>query len=138
MKTALESFAGLIALTVWADGEYDELERQTAEDIAEAFDLNTSDFCSAVEKAVREIVPMNETEANGYLEKTAAEIVEDERGPVFEAVLEMALSDGILTEEETNNILSISDAMGMDRAFAVMLLCDLIKTDPDIEILINE
>ena len=81
---------------------------------------------------------MNETEANGYLEKAAAEIVEDERGPVFEAVLEMALSDGILTEEETNNILSISDAMGMDRAFAVMLLCDLIKTDPDIEILINE
>lgn len=137
MKTSLESFAKLIALTVWADGEYDELEKQTVEDVAEAFELDNSDFCALVEKAVNEIIPMNETEVNKYLYNTASEIVEDEKGPIFEAVLEMALSDGVLTEEETNNLLSISDAMSLDRAYAVMLLCDFIKSDPDIEILIN-
>lgn len=134
MKSNLEAFAKLIATTIWTDGEYDELEKEIVEEIAEAFELDIPKFKAAVEKAVNEIAGMDEAAVNKCLKTTAAEIAKEERGQVFEAVLEISLADQILTEEETENILSISDAMGINRAYAVMLLCDMIKDEPEIEI----
>lgn len=134
MKSNIEAFARLIATTIWTDGEYDDLEKEIVEEIAEAFELDIPKFKAAVEKAVNEIAGMDDAEVNNCLKTTADEIVKEERGQVFEAVLEISLADQMLTEEETENILSISDAMGIDRAYAVMLLCDMIKDEPDIEI----
>lgn len=137
MKSNIEAFARLIATTIWTDGEYDDLEKEIVEEIAEAFELDIPKFKAAVEKAVNEIAGMDDAEVNNCLKTTADEIVKEERGQVFEAVLEISLADQMLTEEETENILSISDAMGIDRAYAVMLLCDMIKDDPDIEIIFD-
>lgn len=137
MKSNIEAFAKLIATIIWTDGEYDDLEKEIVEEIAEAFGLDTEKFKTAVEKAVYEIAEMNEVEVNNCLKKTAAEIAKEERGQVFEAALEISLADQILTEEETENILSISDAMDMSRAYAVTLLCDMIKDEPDIEIIFD-
>ena len=134
MKTNLDAFARLIAIVIWADGEYDELEKDIVGEIAEAFELDAKAFETAVDKAVEEFAKMGEKEMDACLDKAAAGIAKEEAGPVFEAVLEMALADRVLTEDETNNILSISDALGLDRAKAVMLLCDMIKDEEDIEI----
>lgn len=134
MKSNIEAFARLIATTIWTDGEYDDLEKEIVEEIAEAFELDIPKFKAAVEKAVNEIAGMDDAEVNNCLKTTADDIVKEERGQVFEAILEISLADQMLTEEETENILSISDAMGIDRAYAVMLLCDMIKDEPDIEI----
>ena len=80
---------------------------------------------------------MNEEQINTFLEKAAADIDDDEIGEVFEAVLQMVLADGVLGEGEVNNLLAIADALGMEPAQAVMLLCDMVKTEPDLEVEVN-
>ena len=136
MKSSLEAVANLIGFAIWADGVYDETEKETVEEIADAFDFNSIKFKMAVDVALSRINPMNEEQINTFLEKAAADI-DDEIGEVFEAVLQMVLADGVLGEGEVNNLLAIADALGMEPAQAVMLLCDMVKTEPDLEVEVN-
>lgn len=138
MKSSLESVANFIGFVVWADGEYDESEKETTQEIAEAFGFNTIKFNMAVDVAITRILKMNEEEVNTFLTKAAADIPDDEIGQVFEAVLQMALCDGVLGEDETNNILAIGDALGMDAAQSVLLLCDMVKDEPDLKVVVND
>ncbi len=137
MKSSLEAVANFIGFAIWADGVYDETEKETVEEIADAFDFNSIKFKMAVDVALSRINPMNEEQINTFLEKAAADIDDDEIGEVFEAVLQMVLADGVLGEGEVNNLLAIADALGMEPAQAVMLLCDMVKTEPDLEVEVN-
>lgn len=137
MKSSLEAVANFIGFVIWADGVYDETEKETVEEIADAFDFNSIKFKMAVDVALSRINPMNEEQINTFLEKAAADIDDDEIGEVFEAVLQMVLADGVLGEGEVNNLLAIADALGMEPAQAVMLLCDMVKTEPDLEVEVN-
>lgn len=49
----------------------------------------------------------------------------------------MVLADGVLAEGEVNNLLAIADALGMEPAQAVMLLCDMVKTEPELDVEVN-
>ena len=44
MKTKPNTLASLLAACIWADGEYSEVERTTADEIADAFDIPEKDF----------------------------------------------------------------------------------------------
>ena len=44
MNTAPNTIASLLAACIWADGEYAEVERVTAEEVAEAFGIPDKDF----------------------------------------------------------------------------------------------
>lgn len=138
MKSSLEAVANFIGFVVWADGEYEEGEKETVQEIAETFGFNTIKFNMAVDVAISRICPMDEDQVNEFLEKAANDIPDDEIGQVFEAVLQIALCDGVLGEDETNNILAIGDALGMDTAQSVLLLCDMVRSEPDIKVEVNE
>lgn len=134
MKTNIKNLATILATTIWADGEYDEAEKISVEEIAEAFELDVNKLLAAVNAEVEAISAMDEEKVNEVLLQNAAEVDEDEAELVLQAVLQVATVDGVLCEEEVDNILSIASALGVNEARAVLMLADLVKDEPELEI----
>ena len=134
MKTNIKNLATILATTIWADGEYDEAEKISVEEIAEAFELDVNELLAAVNAEVEAISALDEEKVNDVLLQKAAEVDEDEAELVLQAVLQVATVDGVLCEEEVDNILSIASALGVNEARAVLMLADLVKDEPELEI----
>ena len=134
MKTNLKNLATILATTIWADGEYDEAEKISVEEIAEAFELDVNELLAAVNAEVEAISAMDEDKVNEVLLQNAAEVDEEEADLVLQAVLQVATVDGVLCEEEVDNILSIASALGINESRAVLMLADLVKDEPELEI----
>ena len=134
MKTDIRHIAALVATSIWADGEYDAAEKIVVTEIADAFELNTDEFLAAVEAELAVIEPMNEEEVNAYILEHSAEVDDDEAEMLLQAVLQVVIVDGVLGEEEVENVLSIASALGVDDARAVLMLADLVKEEPELQI----
>jgi tellurite resistance protein len=134
MKTNIKNLATILATTIWADGEYDEAEKISVEEIAEAFELDVNELLAAVNAEVEAISALDEEKVNEVLLQNAAEVDDDEAELVLQAVLQIATVDGVLCEEEVDNILSIASALGVNEARAVLMLADLVKDEPELEI----
>lgn len=134
MKSNIKHLAAVIATAIWADGVYDEAEKIVIEEIADAFELNEAEFKQAVEAALAEIENKSEEEVEEYILAHSAEIEDEEVVLVYEAVLQALLVDGVISKDEVNNLLSIASALGIDDEEAVLLLLDLVKEQPELEI----
>lgn len=134
MKTNIKNLAIILATTIWADGEYDEAEKISVEEIAEAFELDVNELLAAVNAEVDTISELDEDKVNEVLLQNAAEVDEEEAELVLQAVLQIATVDGVLCEEEVDNILSIASALGVNEARAVLMLADLVKEEPELEV----
>lgn len=134
MKTNIQDIAAIIATTIWADGEYDAAEKEVVSEIADAFELNADEFEAAVNSAVAAVEPMNEEEVNAYILEHSGEIDEEEAEYVLQAVLQVITVDGVIGVEEIENFLSIASALGVDDARAVLMLADIVKDEPELEI----
>ena len=134
MKTNIKNLATILATTIWADGEYDEAEKISVEEIAETFELDVNELLAAVNAEVEAISALDEEKVNEVLLQNAAEVDEEEAELVLQAVLQIATVDGVLCEEEVDNILSIASALGVDEARAVLMLADLVKEEPELEV----
>jgi tellurite resistance protein len=136
MNTDIKHIAALVATSVWADGEYDAAEKIVVTEIADAFELNTDEFLAAVEAELPVIEPMNEEEVNAYILEHSAEVDDDEAEMLLQAVLQVVIVDGVLGEEEVENVLSIASALGVDDARAVLMLADLVKEEPELDVVL--
>lgn len=134
MKTDIKDLAAILATAIWADGEFDEAEKITLEEIAEAFEINVSALSSSVDMALKEIEPMNEEQVNEYILEHSADIEDEEAEMIFQAVLQIIIVDGVLAVEEVENLLSIASVLGIDDARAVLMLADFVKDEPELEI----
>ena len=134
MKTDIRHIAALVATSIWADGEYDAAEKIVVAEIADAFELNADEFAAAVEAELAVIEPMNEDEVNAYILEHSGEVEDEEAEMLLQAVLQVVIVDGILGDEEVENILSIASALGIDDARAVLMLADLVKDEPELQI----
>ena len=134
MNTEIKHIAALVATAIWADGEYDEAEKIVVGEIADAFELGAEEFVAAVEAELAVVEPMNEEEVNAYILEHSAEVNDDEAEMLLQAVLQVVIVDGILGEEEVDNVLSIASALGIDDARAVLMLADLVKEELELQI----
>lgn len=134
MNTDIRHIAALVATSIWADGEYDAAEKIVVEEIADAFELNAEELSAAVEQELDAIKPMNEDEVNEYILEHSAEVEDEEAEMLLQAVLQVVIVDGVLGEEEVENVLSIALALGIDDSRAVLMLADLIKEEPELQI----
>ena len=123
-----------MATSIWADGEYDAAEKIVVAEIANALELDSEVFAAAVEAELATVEPMNEEEVNAYILEHSAEVDDDEAEMLLQAVLQVVIVDGILGEEEVDNVLSIASALGIDDARAVLMLADLVKEEPELQI----
>ena len=134
MKTSIENIAAIVAAAIWADGVYDPAEEITVEEIAEALELDEKAFKAAVDKHVKALEKMSDNQANAAL-KDAAEAVDDEEiGIVFEAAMQMLLADSELSRAEVSNLLVIAEALGIEEEDAILMLADMVKTEPELTI----
>lgn len=134
MNTDIKHIAAIVATSIWADGEYDEAEKIAVEEIAEAFELDATEFAKEVDAALAEIEPMDEEQVNNYILEHSAEVDDDEAAMLYEAALQIITVDGVVGVEEVDNILAIASALGLDDAQAVLLLADLIREEPEIDL----
>ena len=134
MNTENKHIAALVATSIWADGQYDEAEKIVVGEIADAFELDTAEFATAVEEELAVIEPMNEDEVNAYILEHSAEVDDDEAEMLLQAVMQVVIVDGILGEDEVDNVLAIASALGINDARAVLMLADLVKEEPELEV----
>ena len=134
MITDIKHIAAVVATSIWADGEYDEAEKIAVEEIADAFELDATDFAKEVEAAIAEIEPMDEEQVNNYILEHSAEVEDEEAAMLYEAVLQIITIDGVVGTEEMENALSIASALGLDEAQAILLFADLVREEPEIEL----
>lgn len=134
MNTDIKHIAALVATSIWADGEYDAAEKIVVEEIADAFELNAEDLSAAVEQELEVIKPMSEDEVNDYILEHSAEVEDEEAEMLLQAVLQVVIVDGVLGEEEVENVLSIASALGIDDSRAVLMLADMVKEEPELQI----
>ncbi|MDE6333640.1 MAG: TerB family tellurite resistance protein [Muribaculaceae bacterium] len=134
MITKTNTLASLLAACIWADGEYDETERTTAEEIAEAFDIPAKDFHKYMTAAMVEVQNLTPEAATTYAVKHAAAVESEEAGEVYQALMQMMLCDGVLTAGEVYNLLAMAEALDIDRESAILMLCDMVKTEPELEV----
>lgn len=134
MNTEMKHIAALVATSIWADGEYDAAEKIVVAEIADAFELGAEEFAAAVEAELAAVEPMSEDEVNTYILEHSAEVDDDEAEMLLQAVLQVVIVDGVLGEQEVDNVLSIASALGIDDARAVLMLADLVKEEPELQI----
>lgn len=134
MKTSPNTIASLLASAIWADGEYAETERVTAEEIAEAFGIPAKDFHKYMTAASVEINNLSPEAATEYAVKHAAKVDPEETGEVFQAMMQMFLCDNVLTAGEVYNLLAMAEALDIDRESAILMLCDMVKNEPELEV----
>lgn len=134
MNTATNTLASLLAAAIWADGEFAEVERVTAEEIADAFDIPQKDFQKFITAAMVEVQHLTPEAATTYAVKHAEKVDPDESGEVFQALMQMMLCDGVLTAGEVYNLLALAEALDIDRESAILMLCDMVKTEPELEV----
>lgn len=134
MKTAPNTLASLLAACIWADGEYAEVERITAEEIAQALEIPEKDFHKYMTAAMVEVQHLTPEAATEYAVKHAAKVDPEEAGEVYQALMQMMLCDGVLTAGEVYNLLALAEALDVDRESAILMLCDMVKTEPELEV----
>ena len=136
MNTDIKHIAALVATSIWADGEYDAAEKIVVEEIADAFELNADDFIAAVEAELAVIEPMDGEAVEAYILEHSAMVDDEEAEMLLQAVLQVVIVDGVLGEEEIENVLSIASALGIDESRAVLMLADLVKDEPELEVVL--
>lgn len=134
MNTSINTLASLLGAAIWADGDFTEVERVTAEEIAEAFDIPAKDFQKYITAALLEIKDLDEEKVTDYVVKHAGKVDPEESGEIFETLMHMMLCDGVLTAGEVHNLITVAEALDIDIPTAILLLCDMVKTEPDLEI----
>lgn len=134
MKTPTATIGSILAAIIWADGDFSEVERTTISEIAEALEIPEKELSMNITAALVELKNMDELKATEFAVKHAAKVDDEETGEVFQGLLQMALCDNVLTYGEVHNLLALAEALDIDQDAAVLMLCDLVKSEPELEV----
>ncbi|MDO4971655.1 MAG: TerB family tellurite resistance protein [Bacteroidales bacterium] len=132
MKTDKKNIAAFVAAAIWADGQFDEAEKVTVDEIADALEIE--DFSAVVEAEVENIKQLEGEAVAEYLEKAAEGVDDEDVATVFEVALQIVLCDGVLAHDEISNLLLMADALGVEHEDAVLLLADMLVNEEDITV----
>lgn len=134
MKVTIDDFAALLAAAIWADGVYAEAEKITLEEIADAFELNADELKAAVEGELEIIKDFDDAKMQEYLSHAGAGVEREESMLVFEAIMQLLLSDGVLCREEVRNLLVAASILDIDTEDVVLLVADMIASEPEMTV----
>lgn len=134
MNTKLTNIAQLVASAIWADGEYDEAEKIAVNEIADALELDTTEFNAEIEAEINNIKKLDEESIAEYIISAAEGVDAEDTEIVFEVILQMIISDNVIGSSEVNTALAIADALGLENDLAILLLLDMVKSEPELEI----
>lgn len=134
MNTNIKDIAFFVATAIWADEVYDEAEKESLSNIADALEINEDEFIKDVEEILNDIKDKEEDYVNNKLVEVGKNIASEEKWMIFEALLEIILADNKLTKEEVSNLLAMAEALNLETEQAILLLADMVKNEEDMEI----
>lgn len=138
MKTDSKTIAGILATVIWAGGEYEEAQQAAVEEVGDALELNPDLLIMEVDREVKKLNKLDEEGVNAYLQKVADAVDDEEIGFALESALQVAISDNVLGKDELNTINAIGEALGMDASDVKTLVDDLVKSEPELEVEIDQ
>jgi len=138
MTTPTITLASLLASAVWADGEYSDAEREVVAEIADALGVDFKELNMNMTAALVEMEHLDEKAATEYAVKHAQKVADEDAGPVFQALMQLVLADGVLTQGEAHNLITLGEALDIEPSMAMLMICDMIKTEPDLEVSFDE
>ena len=134
MNSKLSNIAQLLAATIWADGEYDEAEKIAVNEIADALEYDEAEFNAVVDAEIAKVKKLEAEGIGNYIVDAAEAIDAEETEMIFEVVLQLIISDNVVGPAEISMAMAIAEALDIDTEMAILLLLDMVKTEPELEI----
>lgn len=130
MKTDPKILSSFLAAAVWADGEYDEFEKEFVADLAGGLEIST--LTAALEAAIKETEKMTEEELAAYLEAAAKKVDAGEKEGILTLCLQLMCADAFLAQDEVNNFFAFADILGVDEDAATAILDEYVNEEEDL------
>lgn len=135
MKSDIKNVAAFLAVAIWADGIYASEEKKILADIAEALDVDVAELTENVEISLNELEGKDEEAVQAYLIDNASALEEEDTKVLMQCAIEIVVADNVITQDEVQVLFDLADATGaVEHSDVALMLVDLIKYNPDIEI----
>ena len=121
MKEYINEIGAIIAVAMLSDGEAGEAEKQLMKELEE--DSEIPGLAASISQAVSMASLLNDDQLTDMLHQNAEKIPDEHKPRVFEAAIATTLADGVISEDEISNILTLAEALDipMEKAVARML-----------------
>lgn len=130
MKTGSKVLASFIAAAIWADGEYNEFEKEFIAELGDG--LGIKDFEKVLESEIAAVESMSEDDLADYLEKNAKGVNAKEKEGVLAICLQALCADAFLSQDEIDNFFAFADILEVDEDAAQDILDEFIDEEEDL------
>ena len=130
MKTDPKILSTFLAAAVWADGEYDEFEKEFTKDLASELEIPT--LSATLESEIKATESMSEEALANYLEEAAKKVAKDEGEGILTLCLQMMCADAYMAQDEMDNFFSFAEILGIDDDTASAILDDFVDEEEDL------
>lgn len=121
MNNKINEFASVLAVMVLADGEFDSQEESLLNDLEQ--DTELPGLAASIKQVISMADMFSDDQLTDLLYKNAQKFDDDEKPKVFEAAVTTLLADGIITQDEISNMLTLAEALDIpvEKAIARLL-----------------
>ena len=130
MKTDPKILSSFLAAAVWADGEYDEFEKEFVADLAEGLEVPTLN--ATLEAEIKATENMDEDALANYLEAAAKKVAAGEGEGILSLCLQLMCADAFLAQDEVDNFFAFADILGVDEDTATAALDEFVSEEDDL------
>ncbi len=130
MKTKSNVLATFLAAAVWADGEYNEFEKELVLEIGD--ELGVKGLDKDLEESIAATENMSEEELADALEEAAKGVAPSEKEGILALCLQMLCADAYLSADEMDNFFAFADILGIDEDKAQEILDEFVDEEEDL------
>jgi uncharacterized tellurite resistance protein B-like protein len=135
MKSDIKNVAAFLAVAIWADGVYAEEEKMILAEIAEVLNVEESELTENVDEALKVLQDKDDEAVQAYIIKNASALDEEDVKVLMQCAIEIVLADDVIARDEVQVLFDLADATGsVEHTDVALMLADLVKYNPDIEI----
>lgn len=135
MKSDIKNVAAFLAVAIWADGVYAEEEETILSEIAEVLNVEESELTENVDEALKVLQDKDDEAVQAYIIENASALDEEDVKVLMQCAIEIVLADDVIARDEVQVLFDLADATGsVEHTDVALMLADLVKYNPDIEI----
>lgn len=130
MKTDPKILSTFLAAAIWADGKYDEFEKEFVNDLSEELELAT--LPEVLDKEIKATEKMSEEALSDHLEEAAKKVAKGEEEGVLTLCLQMMCADAFLAQDEVDNYFAFAEILGVEEETAGTLLDEFVNEEEEL------
>ena len=135
MKSDIKNVAAFLAVAIWADSVYAEEEKMILAEIAEVLNVEESELTENVDEALKVLQDKDDEAVQAYIIENASALDEEDVKVLMQCAIEIVLADDVIARDEVQVLFDLADATGsVEHTDVALMLADLVKYNPDIEI----